>query len=234
MRRIRKSIHNLASALASSFSANAGQYLAGFSFFWHFGQTSVFAFFASLQYLSFYKSASNSRAKRKDRHVSLKHISKQINANTHITHRSIFCFVLYNFCSISVCCTWCTSNRCALTCVGWNFGIVCHWGIDGGFPLYLPLIGPQLSFSLFCISLCHLSQATWFSLSENRIEYFKVVAENLLHWMLHFVDVQPSLRDDVIRVLHTCNILHHRYTSYEYTVQGTFFLGRICAWTKSQ
>ena len=43
--------------------------------------------------------------------------------------------------------------------------------------------------------------------------------------MLHFVDVQPSLRDDVIRVLHTCNILHHRYTSYEYTVRGTFFWG---------
>ena len=43
--------------------------------------------------------------------------------------------------------------------------------------------------------------------------------------MLHFVDVQPSLRDDVICVLHTCNILHHRYTSYEYTVRGTFFWG---------
>ena len=51
MRRIRKSIHNLATAVATSFSANSGQYLAGCAdFSWYF----VLAF---LQYLSFYRPA---------------------------------------------------------------------------------------------------------------------------------------------------------------------------------
>ena len=124
MRRIRKSIHNLASAVASSFSPNSGQYLAGFA------QGNGFSLFG----ISFLRSCSiclfttwlliPPQREWTDISLSAKRISKQINPNTHITNISIFCFVLYNFCSISVCCTWCTSNTCALTSVGWHFSIL--------------------------------------------------------------------------------------------------------------
>ena len=116
----------------------------------------------------------------------------------------------------------------------WHCAVIPHTGVlMGGFPLYLPLIGPHLSFSLFCIYLHHLSQATWFLFfweSYHINEYFKVVAENLLHWVLHFADVQPSLRDDVTDICPA--YLQHCITSIRRTctlcTRYHFFSAHFC------
>ena len=81
MRRLRKSFHNLAAAVVTSFSANSGQYLPS----WFCWERKHFAL-AFLQYLSFYKPAYKSKAKRKDRHISssTQHISKHKNPNTQV------------------------------------------------------------------------------------------------------------------------------------------------------
>ena len=71
MKRIRKSIHNLATAFATSFSANSGQYKADLlRKKFHFFVSCILHWLAFLQYLSFYHPASNSIPKREDGHIS--------------------------------------------------------------------------------------------------------------------------------------------------------------------
>ena len=153
MRRIRKSIHNLANAVASSFSANSGQYLAGFpaeSGFLDFG------FWRSCLFTNRRLLIWRQREKT-DLFLSVKAkcSSQQINQNTQITNRLMFCFFVYHTYD------WYTSSiECALICVGWHCGIVSYcWVV-------FPQISHFHSFLFLCVS-CR----------SNLIVYLRIVAE---------------------------------------------------------
>ena len=107
----------------------------------------------------------------------------------------------------------------------WHCAVIPHTGVlMGGFPLYLPFIGPQLLFSLFCISLRHLSQAkiiTEFNISRLLqrlccIECFILLMSNPVFVMASYVSC----------ILATYCITGIRRTSTLYEVP--FFGAHLC------
>ena len=233
MRRLRKSIHNFASALASSFSPNSGQYLAGFA--QENGFRTDFRSFSFWHFVSFLRSCSiclfttwlliPRQREKTDTSLSAKQrISKQMNPRTHTTNRLMFCFVqlLFYFSVFVV-------HGVLQVCIGlcgvafWNCGVIPHWGFAGWlypiFPVdwHIPLVLIVLNFSAAFVASNPI-MLIWES-SQNWIFQGCCRYADALNWMLHFADVQPSLRDDVTDICPA--YLQHCITG----VRGTIFWG---------
>ena len=102
MRRLRKSFHNLAAAVVTSFSANSGQYLAS----WFCWKENGFSYFFGILYwrscstCPFTNRLTSPRQREKtDRSLQAHSTSANTRIQTHRFYKQIdlLCFVLYNF-----------------------------------------------------------------------------------------------------------------------------------------